>query len=217
MAQANLAGTDISQKKRVLYIAHGHPDFAYGGAEWAAYYMYQSLKDSDDYEPFFLARYAKTQHQHAGSKLMRHQADDHVHLLPTHSSHYDYFFNTFAWHSLEEAEDLHLAFRDLLEALRPHVIHFHHYLHLGVELIAFAKSVLPAVKIVMTLHEFIPICANRGSMIKTKTHQLCFGASPLKCCECFPDRTPAEFFLRERFFKTNLALTCLRGVILRER
>ena len=50
------------QKKRVLYIAHGHPDFSYGGAEWAAYYMYQSMKDSDTYEPFFLARYDKTKH-----------------------------------------------------------------------------------------------------------------------------------------------------------
>ena len=194
----------MSERKHILYVAHGHPDSSYGGAERAAFYMYQSMKDSPAYEPFLLARYDNTAHQHAGSKLMRHHNDDHVHLLTTATVKHDYFYNSFTWQSLEEAEDLHRAFRELLEQLRPHVIHFHHYLHMGVELIALAKSVVPEARIVMTLHEFIPICANRGSMIKTETHQLCFGASPLKCCGCFPDRTPGEFFLRERFFKFNL-------------
>lgn len=195
----------MSQKKRILYIAHGHPDFAYGGGEWAAYYMYQSMKDSDEYEPFLLAGYENTAHQHPGCNLMRHEADEHVHLLSTNNALFDYFFNTFGWDSLETAENLHHAFRELLEEFRPHVIHFHHYLHMGIELVALAKSILPEVKIVMTLHEFTPICANRGSMIKTQTDQLCLGASPLKCSGCFPERTPGEFFLRERFFKSNLA------------
>ncbi len=195
----------IAKKKRVLYVAHGHPDFSYGGGEWAAYYMYQAIKDGNHYEPFFLARYEKNKHHHAGCSLMRHENDDHVHLLATDQGAYDYYFNSFAMENLDEAEDLHRTFRDLLEGIRPQVIHFHHYIHMGIELVAFAKSIVPNVKMVMTLHEFIPICANQGSMIKTETYQLCFGASPLKCCECFPDRTPEAFFLRERFFKANLA------------
>ena len=195
----------MPQKKRVLYIAHGHPDFAYGGAEWAAYYMYESMKDSDAYEPFFLAHYDRTQHQHAGCHLIRHEADDHVHLFSVAGHNYDHFYNTLLCGNFDYAIEPYIAFREFLESLRPDVIHFHHYLHMGIELVAYSKSVLPDLKIVMTLHEFMPICGNRGSMIKTQTNQLCFGASPLKCSGCFPERTPAEFFLRERFFKANFA------------
>ena len=196
---------NTSSKKRVLYIAHGHPDFAYGGAERAAFHMYQSMKASTVYEPFLLARYENATHKNAGCNLMRHETDEHVSLLPTSGTGYDYFSETFLGSTLDEAEAFHRAFRELLEGLRPHLIHVHHYSQMGIELIAFARTILPNAKIVLTLHEFIPICANRGSMIKTKTRDLCFGASSLKCCSCFPDRTPEAFFLRTQFFKANLA------------
>jgi glycosyltransferase involved in cell wall biosynthesis len=195
----------MSKKKRVLYIAHGHPDFSPGGAEWAAYYMYQAMKASPIYEPFLLAHYRHLEHRHAGSNLLRHEQDSHIHLLLTDPARYDHFLHTFVTNALADAGELHNAFRDLLKALRPDIIHFHHYMAMGLELFAFAKSILPDVKIVLTLHEYFPICANHGSMIKTKTNQLCLGASPLKCCGCFPERTPEDFFLRERFFKTNFS------------
>lgn len=134
---------------------------------------------------------------------MRHESDDHAHLFSTNSANYDHFYNSFSWDHLQDAEMLHNSFREFLEVLRPDLIHFHHYSHMGVELISLARSVIPGVRIVMTLHEYMPICANRGAMIKTKNNQLCNRASPLHCHECFPDRSPGEFFLRERFFKSN--------------
>jgi len=41
-------------------------------------------------------------------------------------------------------------------------------------------------------------------MIRTGDRSLCDRATPLRCYECFPDRTPQEFFLRELFIKSHL-------------
>ncbi len=198
----------VGRKKKVLYIAHGHPDFSPGGGEWAAYYMYQSMKDSEEYEPYFLARSGEKRLQHQGCWLARDEKDDHASLLFSTGNHYDYFFESaisFSGHS----SVFHLDLRDYLLYLKPDIVHFHHYVHLGVDLLLFVKGVLPEAKILLTLHEYGAICANKGAMIKTETGVLCFGASIAKCAQCFPDRQPRDFFLREQFFKTNFSVVDL--------
>jgi glycosyltransferase involved in cell wall biosynthesis len=74
-----------------------------------------------------------------------------------------------------------------------------------VDLISFVKSLLPDVRILLTLHEYGAICAHDGSMIKTDKKQLCHEASIADCCRCFPQRSPGHFFLREKLFKSNFA------------
>jgi glycosyltransferase involved in cell wall biosynthesis len=196
-----------NSKKRVLYISHGHPNFSRGGGELAAYYMYQSMKNSAEYEPYFLARLEDPSHQisHPGSRLMASDKDPHTHLLISNNANYDYFFHSKIDGGLHEA-DLYQAVREFVLALRPEVIHFQHYIHMGVDLISFVKSLLPNVRILMTLHEYGAICAHDGSMIKTDKKQLCHEASLTDCCRCFPQRSPGHFFLRERLFKSNFAV-----------
>ena len=195
------------KKKKVLYISHGHPNFSRGGGELAAYYMYQSMKDHPEYEPYLLARLDDPNHQisHPGSRLMTSDKDDHTHFLISNGTYHDYFFHSKIDDGLQEA-DLYQAFREFVLALRPDVIHFHHYYHLGVDLISFVKSLLPNVRILMTLHEYAAICAHDGSMIKTDKKQLCNEASIADCCRCFPQRSPGHFFLREKLFKSNFAV-----------
>jgi len=96
-------------------------------------------------------------------------------------------------------------FAALLCALRPDVIHFHHYMHLGVELIRVARRVCPDARIVLTLHEFMALCVHHGQMIRTD-HQLCYRSRPRDCHRCFPERPANEFFLRERYLKSFFAL-----------
>jgi glycosyltransferase involved in cell wall biosynthesis len=194
-------------KKKVLYISHGHPNFSRGGGELAAYYMYQSMKNSPEYEPFFLARLEDPNYQisHPGSRLMVSDKDDHTHFLISNSSNYDYFYHSKIDDNLHEA-DLYQAMREFILALRPDVVHFHHYIHMGVDLISFVKSLLPNVRILMTLHEYGAICAHDGSMIKSDKKQLCHEASIIDCCRCFPQRSPGQFFLREKLFKSNFAV-----------
>jgi glycosyltransferase involved in cell wall biosynthesis len=96
-------------------------------------------------------------------------------------------------------------FSEMLRNINPDVIHFHHYVWLGIEMIRAAKRTCPDAKIILTLHEYIAICSNSGQMIKTDG-RLCYQYSPRECALCFPDKTPEDFFLRERYIKSYFNL-----------
>src|SRR5262249_2142582 len=70
--------------------------------------------------------------------------------------------------------------------------------------------------IVLTLHDYFPICANDGQMVTPGAgaastgpgggHVLCRAASPDACRRCFPQRGLEQFLLREHHIKTMLGL-----------
>ncbi|HEX2179697.1 MAG TPA: glycosyltransferase family 4 protein, partial [Actinomycetota bacterium] len=99
-------------------------------------------------------------------------------------------------------------FRAFLLAYRPDVVHFQHTIFLGLDMITEVRRTLPEAAIVYTLHEYLPICFNDGQMIR-RDGSLCDHASPRRCHECFPERSSQDFFLRERFIKSHLALVDL--------
>jgi glycosyltransferase involved in cell wall biosynthesis len=92
----------------------------------------------------------------------------------------------------------------LLQSFKPDVVHFHHSLLIGVEMIQLAKRVVPNARIVFTLHDYYMICANDGQMVKTKTHELCRQASPDACHKCFPDAGSDRFVLRTKHIQNML-------------
>ena len=96
-------------------------------------------------------------------------------------------------------------FVPLLKELNPTVVHLHHYVHLGIEIIRTIKNALPDARIFLTLHEYIAICSNFGQMIKT-SGRLCYQSSPRECAQCFPGKAPEDFFLRERYIKSFFEL-----------
>lgn len=192
-------------KKRVLFVSHGHPDLSPGGAEWAAYYMHQALKSNASYEPYLLALRRDLAGRHLGTGLERYGTDESVHLLSVDVRQFDVFYQTYLRGDLREARQVHESFRRLLSSLGPSIVHFHHYTQLGIEMLTYVKTLCPRARVVVTLHEYIPICAHKGAMIQRPSGQLCESAAPLKCCRCFPERSPVDFFLRERSFKTHFA------------
>jgi glycosyltransferase involved in cell wall biosynthesis len=97
-------------------------------------------------------------------------------------------------------------FRELLERFRPTVVHLHHYLHLGVEMLREIRNFSRSVPIVLTLHEYLAICNRHGQMVKAGSEELCSRSSPAACHGCFPDKTAEDFFLRELFLKSFFAL-----------
>ena len=68
-----------------------------------------------------------------------------------------------------------------------------------------AWRALGDVPIVYTLHEYLPICAHHGQMIKAKNGALCMKASPSDCGMCFPQIGAANMLRRELFIKSFLA------------
>lgn len=184
---------------RVLIVSHGHPAFSIGGAEVASHALFRGLSQVRGVEAFYLARAAQPLRRHHDTPLASYRQGPRETFL--HADDYDHW-----WLSNRALDDLIVGFADYLRTVRPDVVHVHHVIGLGVEAIAVVRRILPDAVIVMTFHEYLAICAHHGQMVKTSASRLCRRAGPAECAACFPDRTPADFFRRERFLKDHLAL-----------
>src|SRR5262245_33393313 len=116
----------MSSKPGVLYVAHSHPDFTAGGGELAAYYMYRAMRRSERYEPYLLAAAYDPEAFRAGRRLLRHEADERTQLFVVADLSLNRPFYVGA--------DLP-ALAEYLLRLRPDVVHFHHFMAHGVDLI----------------------------------------------------------------------------------
>ena len=185
---------------RVLIIAHGHPAFSIGGAEVASHNLMRGLDGTGEVEAHFLAAAHRGMRRHADTPLMSlRQGEREVFM---HTEGWDPFWLSNA-RGLTELQD---AFDRYLRQVQPDVVHFHHVIGFGVEAIVQARRSCPDAAIVITFHEYLPICFNHGQMVKTSRNALCRSASPADCATCFPEHSAAEFFRRESFLKDHFAL-----------
>ncbi|WP_237063462.1 glycosyltransferase family 4 protein [Microbulbifer zhoushanensis] len=179
-------------EQKILIISHGHPDHSKGGAEVAAYNLFKEY-ERRGLDTVFLAR--TDQPSHGGSAFSTINSEREI-LFHTHMSDFFLFQSGNKKHVWQD-------FRALLQRYQPTVVHLHHYIHMGLELIREVKNTLPEARIVLTLHEYLAICANNGQMVKPgKQMKLCYKSSPTDCARCFPERSAADFFLREKYIKS---------------
>lgn len=191
-------------ERKVLYVVHNHPALHPGGAEAYALELYHALRGSSGFEPILLARVgpnvALRRSSHPGTPFSVAGEDPNQYFVFTETAHYDFFLGTSRDKSLYTRH-----FADFLRAHCPDIVHFQHTLFLGYDLISQVRRTLPAAPIVYTLHEYLPICHRDGQMVRTVGNERCLEANPRRCNECFPDRPPQEFFLRERFIRSHFA------------
>jgi glycosyltransferase involved in cell wall biosynthesis len=137
---------------------------------------------------------------------------DGTHFGPVGASPDEYFFYTDGYEfdylngTITDKDFYTKHFRDFLRAIKPDVVHFQHTLFLGYDLIREVHNTLPDAPIVYTLHEYLPICARDGQMVRAGGNQLCEEASPRNCHGCFPSVSPQAFFLRKRFIQSHFEL-----------
>ncbi|WP_114944107.1 glycosyltransferase family 4 protein [Microvirga calopogonii] len=179
---------------RVLIVSHGHPSFSLGGAEIAAYNLHKGLNRIGNVESRFLARVGHPVARHSRTALMSLRQTEGEFLY--HADEYDHFLI-----SNRNTEEIERDFLRVLRDLRPDVVHFHHFIGLGLEMIYAVRRALPACVIVITFHEFLSICSHHGQMVKTGGTKLCHRASPSDCNACFPEISPARFLRREHFIR----------------
>ena len=186
--------------KQVLIIAHNHPHFFPGGAEIFAYDLFKAIRSNNEYKPFFLAAAAADSREvHTGTPFqMLVDSEDEALFW---GGAFDYFYQ-----SQQILNFIYLDFKAFLAQLKPDVIHFHHTIRFGVEAIQIARQILPDVKIIFTIHEFILICNRDGQMVRKDNNELCEYSSPNRCHRCFPEHSPQKFKMREEFLKTHLDL-----------
>ncbi len=175
---------------RILFLLHAHPDLQAGGTEIFARDLFRTLRRDVDFEGLFLAGTAAHQRPASPGTPFQGVGDEPDEVLMWSGR-----FDPFNMSQL----DLHgvaLPLAALLAELQPDIVHIHHLMTIGVEVVGMVRRVLPNVPIVMTLHDYYSICANDGQMVTT-AGALCHAASPDACRRCFPDRSLTDFRLRD--------------------
>lgn len=174
---------------RVLFLCHAHPELQAGGTEIFAHALFRGLRSRGVEGLFVAGTYAAQRPPSPGAafQAVGSQADEM--LLWTAS--FDPFFQS-QIDLYGTAPELAALLRDL----RPDVVHIHHLLTLGVELVGLIRRVVPDARIVMTLHDYYALCARDGQMV-TSDGRLCHLPSQDACRKCFPERGLTDFRLRK--------------------
>ena len=184
---------------KVLLVSLFHPELVRGGAQQVCYELFEGLKEEPNIEPILLAAVDQSVPAlfKSGARItgFDQREGEYVFL----SRDYDYL-----WHKAGNPL-LVEAFIDFLELTQPDVIHFHHFLLLGIDLLTVAKNTLPDARLIFTFHEFLTICDANGHMVRKTDKSLCGHASPVRCHQCFPERGPEQFFMRELWMKKHLS------------
>jgi glycosyltransferase involved in cell wall biosynthesis len=186
------------RKTRVLVVSHYHPELMRGGAQQCSYELFLGLKEEADIEPFFLAAtddsYPALYKPGACITGFDGRKNEFLFL----SADYDHL-----WHRTTSPRHI-AAFAELLETIRPDVVHFHHFILLGIDLLTLTRTVLPQCRIVFTFHEFFTMCDARGHLVRLTDGSLCSEPSPVRCHQCLPDYSPDHFLLRKMWFMRHL-------------
>jgi glycosyltransferase involved in cell wall biosynthesis len=183
---------------RVLLISLFHPELVRGGAQQACYDLFLGLRERDDIEATLLASIDSSVPAlfKSGARITGFDRRPGEFLFL--SRDYDY-----TWHKATNPLLIE-SYIEFLELVQPDVVHFHHFLTLGVDLISVTRKAAPRARIIFTFHEFMAICAADGQMVRRTDKSLCSEASSVRCHQCFPDLTPEFFFLREMWLKKHL-------------
>lgn len=178
---------------KVLVVAHGHPDFSVGGAEMAAFNLFNALKTNRDVtEVTFLARTDHASISPGGISLRR-------------AGEYLWRQDMGNWFKLQSAypNTLHSTFRDFLREKAPDAVYIHHYANIGIEMLREVRTTLPNAFIALTLHEYIAICLRNGQMVKNGSKRLCYRESLEDCTACFPEYSVQDFWLRKHYIQKH--------------
>jgi glycosyltransferase involved in cell wall biosynthesis len=174
--------------QRILVVSHSHPEISKGGAEIAAYQLYRGYASRPGCVAWFL-----------GCDRRPTRSETAI-TQPFGVGDYLYSVGEFDWFKFSNRDPrLPKALTELLLELRPDVVHFHHYINVGVEVFGLVKRVLPNARIVVTLHEYLAICNHHGQMVTSPHRNLCYQASPSRCIQCFSQFDESDFFLRKRY------------------
>src|SRR5258708_22419628 len=147
---------DAGRRLGVLIATHSHPGISKGGAELAAWRLFQGLREHPDWQAWFMGCGREASGARLGSNITQ----------PFGPDEFLYSSNQFDWFKFSNSDASYpRALTEMLQQTRPDILHFHHYVNYGVETFLIAKRALPDCKIVLTLHEFQAICNHYGQMV----------------------------------------------------
>ena len=172
----------------VLYVSHGHPAFAKGGGELAAWRLFQAFRSKPGFEGCgFLAAASSPDQLPAGSEVAGLSPDEWLIKRSPNPFFHDTAVN------LSHGGQLHQA----LVGRRFQIIHLHHYLHVGIDLVLALKRWFPQAKLLLTLHDYWGPCVYEGRLLRA-SGELCSGGDPEACDQCLGGGRRGELAIRAR-------------------
>ena len=172
---------------RILTLVHSHISTSFGGSEHAAFALHHKyLKETD---AWILTPSSTLPKSLSGHDVQIASFSHPITMLCNNA----------------DLRDQQLA--SLLEQIQPHIIHLHHYLNFGLDIIQKLKELCPNAKIVLTLHEYLLICAHNGQMLKRRSNRICKNPSPEACTNCFPE-LDQNLFTRRKFLAQATIDSC---------
>ncbi|GHD50006.1 glycosyl transferase [Thalassobaculum fulvum] len=184
---------------RILVVAHNHPSFHPGGTEFVAHGLFRHWRDTAGRDVHFVAAASPEQrHSNPGTVLQS---------LPGARSEYLVRVGQYDWfhHLQRDKIAVFTEFGELLRTLRPDVVHFHHFLGFGTEVLPFVRRCLPDAVVVLTVHDYYFACHHDGIMVKYGSNRLCYRSGIDACHACFPQIPGGSFKLREINLKHHFA------------
>ena len=190
----------MSQQRTVLLVSLGHPDLVLGGSPLVCQELFDELCDRDEVTCHMVAAVdpASGPRHQPGAGITGFDGRSGVYLM--HQNDFD------PWLNRNNDPDLVEAFIELLHAVEPDVVHFHHFMAVGADLIGVTRRILPDCRILFTFHEFAAMCAADGHMVHRYDGSLCETASPARCGQCLPDRRPDDLLMRRLWMEHHLRL-----------
>ena len=186
-------------RPKILLISLFHPELVRGGAQQVAYELFEGLKERGHTDAVLLASIDASYPAlyKSGARITGFDGRPDEYLLL--SRDYDH-----TWHKTG-SEHVIEALEQFLRELAPDVVHVHHFMTIGIDVLTLIRRVLPDCRLVFTFHEFLSICAADGHMVRRTDRSLCSHASQVRCHQCFPERSPEQFMMRKMWFLHHLA------------
>lgn len=163
----------------ILYLAHGHPRFAHGGGELAAYRLFEAISQQQGFhQSGLLCAVPNPSQLPPGCQITSLHPNQ---WLIARSSN-------FLLHdsSVNLTKGPHGAVYKALCSNPFKLIHAHHYVHIGLDLLIALKDWFPQAPLVLTLHEYWGMCAFEGRLLR-RDGRFCDGPSPRDCLDCLGD------------------------------
>ena len=182
---------DMSGKRSgpIAIVSHTHPSVSKGGAEIAAFNLYEGLRQIGT-EVIFVA---------VCPISARHRltlGSDREFVIFADQHRYDHFYQ------LSSAE-VWRQLKDILVSQDVRLVNFHHFLQVGVNGLR-ALAAETDIPFAVTLHEFLAICNHHGQMVTRPARRLCEMATPTGCATCFPEHSREQFVARRRLIGSAL-------------
>ena len=184
--------------KRAVIIAHNHPRVQPGGAEIAAFDLARTLPQLQ-IETLFLTSTAGPVAAQPVTAVSTGGLGMPTREVQFCGDDYDYF-----WHRHRAADHLTGPFLDEITVWKPDVIHWHHFLRIGVEGMSLLKRRFSNIPHLLTLQEYLPLCYRDGQLVRRGSEKLCSGPSPTKCHRCFKQISAEKFAARKVWLQANM-------------